>query len=147
MSKPECCNQDLIAHKLPLARTLAPFEADIKLIYVLTYGNIGSNFRTRLSVCARLWHGPVLRARISVSPRTVNRHVDTIGNGAGANFLFSAMPVAYTLTEAGRDLLDCGRFVADDDRFSDLCAGRSKGTGRETVRVISGHFPCRPCNR
>jgi len=73
---------------------------------------------------------------------TVNRHVDTLETALGAKF-FQRHARGYTLTEAGRDLLDvAGRA---DEMFSDL-AGRSKGqfgklSGSLLITSLAGLAP------
>jgi len=79
---------------------------------------------------------------LGVHRATVNRHVDTIETALGAKF-FQRHARGYTLTEAGRDLLDvAGRA---DEMFSDL-AGRSKGqvgklSGSLVVTSLAGLAP------
>ena len=79
---------------------------------------------------------------LGVHRATVNRHVDTIETAFGAKF-FQRHARGYTLTEAGRDLLDVtGRA---DELFSDL-AGRSRGqagqlSGSLVVTSLAGLAP------
>lgn len=79
---------------------------------------------------------------LGVHRATVNRHVDAIELAFGAKF-FQRHARGYTLTEAGRDLLDVASRA--DEMFSDL-AGRSKGragqlSGSLVVTSLSGLAP------
>ena len=79
---------------------------------------------------------------LGVHRATVNRHVDAIEAAFGAKF-FQRHARGYTLTEAGRDLLDVASRA--DELFSDL-AGRSRGkagqlSGSLVVTSLSGLAP------
>ncbi len=79
---------------------------------------------------------------LGVHRATVNRHVDTIEAAFGVKF-FQRHARGYTLTDAGRDLLDvAGRA---DELFSDL-EGRSRGqagqlSGALVVTSLAGLAP------
>lgn len=79
---------------------------------------------------------------LGVHRATVNRHVDTIEAALGAKF-FQRHARGYTLTEAGRDLLDVTSRA--DELFSDL-AGRSQGqagllSGSLLITSLAGLAP------
>ena len=79
---------------------------------------------------------------LGVHRATVNRHVDTIETALGVKF-FHRHARGYTLTEAGRDLLDVASRA--DELFSDL-AGRSQGqagqlSGSLVVTSLAGLAP------
>lgn len=79
---------------------------------------------------------------LGVHRATVNRHVDTIETAFGAKF-FQRHARGYTLTEAGRDLLDVTRRA--DELFLDL-AGRSQGlagqlSGSLLITSLAGLVP------
>lgn len=81
-------------------------------------------------------------ADLGVHRATVNRHVDVLETAFGTKF-FQRHGRGYTLTDAGRDLLDVANRA--EDMFADL-AGRSRGkagqlSGALVITSLSGLAP------